>query len=106
MTDTDPVRALLDELRPGARRLLQRVTTPDVIADIHTALERYEPAELARLITHGGIAGIANGAALMKHRLRRYAGRELPDAMGELDQNEAHGDAYRSARINSPLGDE
>jgi len=41
---------------------------------------RYEPAELARLITHGGIAGIANGPALMKHRLRRYAGREqLPD---------------------------
>jgi len=24
MTATDPVRALLDEMRPGARRLLQR----------------------------------------------------------------------------------
>ena len=76
MTATDPVRALMDELRPGARRLLQRVIDHTVTADIHTASETYEPAELARLITHGGIAGIANGAALMKHRLRRYAGRD------------------------------
>ena len=75
MTDTDPVRSLLDELRPGARRLLQRVIDTQTTADIHTASQRYEPAELAQLITHGGIAGIANGAALMKHRLRRYAGR-------------------------------
>jgi len=80
MTATDPVRALLDEMRPGARRLLQRVIDTRTTADIHAASQRYEPAELARLITHGGIAGIANGAALMKHRLRRYAGREqLPD---------------------------
>ena len=76
MTDTtDPVRALLSEMRPGARRLLQRVIDYQTTADIHTASQRYEPAELARLITHGGITGIANGAALMKHRLRRYAGR-------------------------------
>ncbi len=72
---TDPVRALLNEMRPGARRLLQRVIDTQTTADIHTASQRYEPAELAQLITHGGIAGIANGAALMKHRLRRYAGR-------------------------------
>src|SRR6266498_1822905 len=66
---------LYDHMRPGARRLLQRVIDTQTTADIHTASQRYEPAELARLITHGGIAGIANGAALMKHRLRRYAGR-------------------------------
>jgi len=79
-THADPVRDLLDEMRPGARRLLQRVINDQTTADIHTASQTYEPAELAQLITHGGIAGIANGAALMKHRLRRYAGREqLPD---------------------------
>ncbi len=76
MTITDPVRALLDAMRPGARRLLQRVIDHQTTADIHAASERYEPAELAQLITHGGFTGIANGAALMKHRLRRYAGRD------------------------------
>ena len=74
---TDPVRDLMDEMRPGERRLLQRVINYQVVADIHTASVLYEPAVLARLITHG-TAGLANQAALMKHRLRRYAGREQP----------------------------
>jgi len=84
---SDAVQDLYDHMRPGARRLLQRVIDTQTTADIHTASQRYEPAELAQLITHGGIAGIANGAALMKHRLRRYAGRgqqtdEQPDEEG------------------------
>ena len=37
MTTTDPVRALLDHMRPGARRLLQRVIDHTITADIHTA---------------------------------------------------------------------
>ena len=102
---TDPVRDLYDAMRPGARRLLQRVIDHQVVADIHTASVLYEPAVLARLITHG-TSGLANQAALMKHRLRRYAGRdELADEISALDCNEALGDAYRSARVNSPLGD-
>jgi proline dehydrogenase len=75
---TDPVRALLDEMRPGARRLLSRVLDYQVIADITAASETYPAPELARLITHH-TSGLANQAALMKHRLRRYAERDQSD---------------------------
>lgn len=73
MTAPDPVRDLLTAMRPGARRLLQRVINYQVIADIHAASEHHPADELARLITVG-TSGLANQAALMKHRLRRYAG--------------------------------
>jgi hypothetical protein len=74
MTDTtDPVAAFAAALPPWARGLLSmQATSSDITAAVaagHTA------AELAVLVSVGTF-GLENPAAVMKFRLRRYAGHD------------------------------
>jgi hypothetical protein len=75
MTDPDdPVRLFRSALPGFARRDLN--LTPQAVADITSAVERgHDPAELAHLVAYH-TAGLDNGDAVMRFRLRRYAGHQ------------------------------
>jgi hypothetical protein len=77
MTETaDPVRAFAAALPPWARGLLSmQDAAPDITAAVAAGRS---PGELAVLVSVGTF-GLENPAAVMKFRLRRYAGHDGQD---------------------------
>lgn len=76
---TEVLRNFTAALPPAARQRL--VLDQRSIADMHCALESLTVEELARIVSTGiGWNHPANGAALMRYRLARAAGRNDEEA--------------------------